>query len=163
MRRALWLFGPSGVGKSTVGWLAHRRLAGSAFVDVDQLGLCVPAPPDDPSHHRLKARNLSDLRFPERLLVVAGRAEDGAVLRRYLGALAVSGRATTTCRLQVGADELRARLAARGGPGASLADAAVAEAARLDALGLGDVTVDAGGRTADAVAAEVLARAGLGG
>ena len=162
MRRALWLLGPSGVGKSTVGWLAHRRLAGSAFVDVDQLGLCVPAPPDDPSHHRLKARTLADLRFPEDLLIVSGRAEDAGALRRYLGALLAGGRVATACRLRVPPGELRARIVARGGPVAALADAAVAEAERLDAAGLGVPTVDTGGLTADAVVARVLAATGLG-
>jgi DNA-binding NtrC family response regulator len=44
----LWLNGPSGVGKSTVAFAIFRQLndAGtkSAFVDVDQVGLCYPPP-----------------------------------------------------------------------------------------------------------------------
>ncbi|GIH02162.1 hypothetical protein Rhe02_02290 [Rhizocola hellebori] len=59
----LWLCGPSGVGKSTVGWEIFRQLteAGSAaaYVDADQLGLCYPAPADDPYNHLVKARNLA--------------------------------------------------------------------------------------------------------
>jgi hypothetical protein len=157
----LWLLGPSGVGKSTVGWLAHRRLAASAFVDADQLGLCLPAPADDPAHHRLKARNLAALGFPEGLLIVAGRVEDADVLATYLAA--VADRAPTSCRLRAGAAELRARLAARGGPGAGLADAAVAEAARLERDGVGDVAVNTGGLEPDEVVTRVLARTGLAG
>jgi chloramphenicol 3-O-phosphotransferase len=157
VRRVLWLLGPSGVGKSTVGWLAHRRVAGSAFVDADQLGLCFPAPVDDPANHRLKACTLADLAFPEDLLVVAGRVEDEATLRRYLDAL--PDRTATSCRLRAGSAELRARLAERGGPMAGLADASVAEAARLERDGVGDVAVDTGGRTADEVAARVVALA----
>lgn len=54
----LWLCGPSGVGKSTVGWEIFSRLAHTAFVDADQLGLCYPLSADDPYNHGIKARNL---------------------------------------------------------------------------------------------------------
>ena len=49
----LWLCGPSGVGKSTVGWAIFDQLSRtgvrSAFLDLDQVGLCYPAPADDPT------------------------------------------------------------------------------------------------------------------
>jgi hypothetical protein len=59
----LWLYGPSGVGKSTIAWEIHRLLGASgvdgAFVDADQLGLCYPAGDGDPDNHRIKAANLA--------------------------------------------------------------------------------------------------------
>ncbi len=42
----LWLYGPAGVGKTTVGWEIFSRLTrtgvAAAFVDIDQLGMCYP-------------------------------------------------------------------------------------------------------------------------
>jgi adenylylsulfate kinase-like enzyme len=42
----LWLIGPSGVGKSSVGWAIftqlHRSGIKTGYVDLDQLGLCYP-------------------------------------------------------------------------------------------------------------------------
>jgi Adenylylsulphate kinase len=59
----LWLCGPPGAGKSAVGWALYEGLtrsgARAAFVDIDQLGMCLPRPPDDPQRYRLKERNLS--------------------------------------------------------------------------------------------------------
>jgi hypothetical protein len=59
----LWLCGPPGAGKSAVGWALYAGLARSGaragFADIDQLGMCLPAPPDDPERYRLKERNLS--------------------------------------------------------------------------------------------------------
>ncbi len=58
----LWLCGPPGVGKTAVGRAIYARLAGSgvrtAYVDIDQLGICYPPPVSDPQRHHLKARNL---------------------------------------------------------------------------------------------------------
>jgi adenylylsulfate kinase-like enzyme len=61
----LWLCGPPGAGKSAAGWALYDGLARSGaragFVDIDQLGMCLPAPPDDPQCYRLKERNASAL------------------------------------------------------------------------------------------------------
>ena len=67
----LWLYGPSGVGKTTVAWELFVRLARegvpTGFVDIDQLGMCyapptpqhwAPEPTADPGRHRLKTRTL---------------------------------------------------------------------------------------------------------
>jgi adenylylsulfate kinase-like enzyme len=59
----LWLCGPPGAGKSAAGWALYAELSRSGarvgFADIDQLGVCLPAPPDDPERYRLKERNLS--------------------------------------------------------------------------------------------------------
>lgn len=59
----LWLCGPPGTGKSAAGWALYAGLAQSgartAFIDIDQLGMCAPQLPDDPHRYRLKERNLS--------------------------------------------------------------------------------------------------------
>jgi adenylylsulfate kinase-like enzyme len=48
----LWLWGPAGVGKSTVSWQLFTELTSAgtqvAFADTDQLCMCYPAPPADP-------------------------------------------------------------------------------------------------------------------
>jgi adenylylsulfate kinase-like enzyme len=58
----LWICGPSGVGKTSVGFELFDQLSKSgvptAYVDLDQLGLCYPAPGDDPHNNRVKTRNL---------------------------------------------------------------------------------------------------------
>src|SRR5262245_36438170 len=67
----LWLYGPPGVGKTTVTWTLFVRLARegvlTGYVDIDQLGMCygpptpqdwAPEPAADPGRHRLKARAL---------------------------------------------------------------------------------------------------------
>ncbi|MGH9210970.1 MAG: AAA family ATPase [Acidimicrobiales bacterium] len=62
----VWLCGPPGVGKTSVGWQLYRRGAADgrriAFVDVDQLGICYPERAGDRGRHRLKARNVDALR-----------------------------------------------------------------------------------------------------
>lgn len=87
-RRVVWLLGPVGVGKSTLGWRAHRATTGSsAFVDADQAGLCHPAPDDDPRHHRLKARNLAAPAFDADTWFVAGGVDSERTWALYREAL----------------------------------------------------------------------------
>ena len=58
----LWLCGPPGVGKSTIGCEIFTQLSQAGveagYVDIDQLGMCYPVPVSDPGRHRMKARNL---------------------------------------------------------------------------------------------------------
>jgi broad-specificity NMP kinase len=82
----LWLTGPPGAGKSTLGWAVYQRLADDgvrvAHVDIDQLGMCFPAPDGDPDRYALKTRALAGMtrllreRGVERL-VVSGVTESG--------------------------------------------------------------------------------------
>ena len=47
-----WQYGAPGVGKSTAAWQLYSDLTDSrvscAYVDIDQLGMCYPAPLHDP-------------------------------------------------------------------------------------------------------------------
>lgn len=80
----LWLCGPPGVGKTSVGWEIYSRLADegvpAGYVDVDQLGICHPDPAFDPGRHALKAADLDAAvaRFRAagaRCVVVSGAVE----------------------------------------------------------------------------------------
>src|SRR4051794_8798424 len=59
----LWLCGQPGAGKSAVGWALYDGLAQSGvragFIDIDQLGIFLPAPLGDPERFRLKERNVA--------------------------------------------------------------------------------------------------------
>jgi AAA domain len=83
----LWLCGPRGVGKSTVGWEVYMRLwdVRTAYIDLRQLGISRPAPADDPDNHRFTARNLDALwrahrESGARRLVVSGGVGEECVL-----------------------------------------------------------------------------------
>ncbi|SED82621.1 hypothetical protein [Jiangella alba] len=162
----LWLCGASGVGKSTVGWEIFRQLseAGvrSAYVDLDQLGLCYPAPDDDPGNHRVKAASLGRTWPAYRdggasCLIASGIAESRQVVRAY--AAQVPGAALTVVRLRVSAAGLRERIVRRGWM-VELADRAVAEAAELDRADVTGLRVDTDDRSVAEVAALVRAAAG---
>lgn len=62
--RALWICGPSGVGKSTVGWELYQQTRSSsgvrgAYVDLNQISFCRPEPDDDADNHQIKMLNLA--------------------------------------------------------------------------------------------------------
>ncbi|GHC98271.1 hypothetical protein GCM10010313_06760 [Streptomyces violarus] len=180
----LWLCGARGVGKSTVGFAAYQRVlrAGftAAYVDLDQVGFCHPLPADDPGGHRLRARNLAALwrtyrSAGARALLVTGPVLDRAVAGVYAETL--PGAEFTLCRLHAGREELTRRIMRRGEGGSwpqpgdplrgqpaerllRVADAAVATAAALEDVSLGDLRIDTDGRTAEQVADTLLARSG---
>jgi len=158
----LWLCGPPGAGKSAVGWALYAGLARSGaragFVDIDQLGMCLPAPPDDPERYRLKVRNLS---------AVAGNFRtagcDAVVVSGHLGSSDISSRtdwgdSLTICRLRASADELRRRLTSRRAP--DLVADSLREAERLDRSFFADACVDTDGLTVAEVARLVRERCG---
>ena len=155
----LWVYGASGVGKTTVTWELFLQLVrdgvSTGFVDIDQLGMCyapptpanwAPEPADDPGRHRLKARTLD--------AVVANFHRAGASCMVVPGVTdAVRGVETdlvphaeiTTCRLRAEPAELSRRLAARGSPFDDLEaelgysdalDRAFASGASIDTTGL---------------------------
>lgn len=160
----LWLSGPPGVGKSAVGWALYTELARSGaragFADVDQLGMCRPAPPDDPERYRLKERNLSAV---ARNLGVAGC--DAAVVSGDLGPApgissgTIPGVSVTTCPLRASPGELRRRLTSgRGRP--DLVAGALRQAAELDRTSPPDACVDTDGLSVAEVARLVRERCG---
>lgn len=126
----LWLYGASGVGKSTVGWELFRLLSASdvrvAYVDADQLGLCYPDAPDDNFNHRLKAANLSAAWNGFRTtgaeyLIVSGFVAAACEIATYTDALPDT--APTLCRLHASPPTLEARYLARGSLAELLPDA----------------------------------------
>ncbi len=156
----LWLCGPPGVGKSTVGWQIYRRLnansRGCAYVDIDQLGMCYPESGHDPGRHGLKERNLG--------AVVANFVDAGArgvVVSGVVGPTPGTGTTgladleVALCRLRTGPDQLRQRLESRRGSFAGVEDA-LAEAVRLDSSGLPGTLVDTTGLTVEQTAEAVL-------
>jgi hypothetical protein len=159
----LWLCGPSGVGKTSVGYEIFDQLSdagtATAYVDLDQLGLCYPAPDDDPGNHRVKARNLGEVWSGFRAagaqcLVVSGLVDDAEEVRRHADLL--PGTALTVCRLRVGHDELRGRIARRGSL-LHLTEESVRNAAELDHTDFADLVVDTAGMAVAEVAARLRA------
>ena len=133
---ALWLYGASGVGKTTVTWELFVRLAGegvpTGYIDIDQLGMCyaqpaprhwAPEPAEDPGRHRLKARALDAVvaNFCDagaRCVVVPGVIDPIRGVETEL----VPHAALTICRLRAEPADLGRRLAARGNPTDDLAE-----------------------------------------
>ena len=157
MTTVLWLLGPSGVGKSTVGWQVYRSLDRASYVDADQLGLCYPPAADDPENHGVKSSALGAL-WPEYKgspLVVSGFLNTLAEARQYTDRL--HGADITLCRLRVGRAELRARFLGRGWL-TDLVDGALDDADALERADFADFTVDTDGRAPADIAAEVRER-----
>jgi hypothetical protein len=157
MTTVLWLLGPSGVGKSTVGWHLYRSLDRASYVDADQLGLCYPSTADDPENHVVKSSALGAL-WPELKgspLVVSGFLNTPEEARRYADRL--PGADLTSCRLRVNRAELRARFLGRGWLSGHV-DQALDDADALERADFADFTVDTDGRAPADIAAEVRER-----
>jgi adenylylsulfate kinase-like enzyme len=163
----LWLCGPPGVGKSTVGWSIYDDLSRQgvpvAYVDIDQLGMCYPASPSDPSRHRVKAENLAHTADTfraagARSMIVSG-VVDSRCARDY--AAQVGAADVTLCQLRIGDDLLRRRLEQRGWSSELIA-AALHEGRRLDRGDVADFIVDTTGLTVDEVVRRVRGSTGGG-
>jgi hypothetical protein len=162
----LWLCGPSGVGKSSVGWEIYSRLTRSGvsagLVELDQIGMCFPAPDDDPSNDRLRAGNLGRLWSSFRSrgvrgLVVTGNVDSADALRRFLDQL--PGAEVTMCRIRAEREELRGRYVERGlFPG--LLDRVLEDADAMDAAHFAEFSVDTSGTNVVDAAGVVLERTG---
>jgi hypothetical protein len=177
----IFLCGPTGVGKSSVGWWVYQQLLRSgrrtAYVDLDQVGFRRPA---SAGNHRLKAANLASLWQTyagegARHLVTVGPLTAAAV-STYTAALPAAS--FTICRLRATPATLTERITARargestaiglagdllaGAPPETIARTA-AEAARdaaeLDRTDVGDFTVDTDHYSPTDLATQILDRA----
>lgn len=162
----LWLCGPSGVGKSTVGWQFFSDLTQSGirvgYLDIDQLGMCYPAPGSDPDRHLIKARNLGAMvaNFEAAgadCVLVSGVVEEIHGVRNYVDQ--VSQTALTLCRLRVDHDVLTERLVRRGW-GPHQVDAALSESAALDHSDISDVCIDTSGLAVSEVIQQLCEKTG---
>ena len=159
----LWICGPSGVGKSSVGFELFEQLtrAGTpaAYVDLDQIGHCHPEPADDPRNHRLRARTLGQFCAGARAtgaecLIVSGLVDTAEQVARHAEQLPDT--ALTVCRLRADPAELRERFVGRGWL-LELTEEAARNAAELDGTGFADLVVDTTGLTVPAVAGRLRA------
>jgi len=182
--RVLLLCGPTGVGKSTIGFQLYLRCldAGytAGYLDLDQIGFLGPSPASDPRNHELKARNLAGI-WPAyhaagaRHLVLSGPVDSRAALRAYAAALPAAQ--ITVCRLHADPAELTRRIMTRaeGGswpqPGDPLrgqpasylsrvADQAASDAGVLDRTSLDARRIDTTGRSAGEAADLIAATTG---
>ncbi|WP_167475503.1 AAA family ATPase [Nocardia arthritidis] len=117
----LWVTGAPGVGKSTVAWGLYERAAGRpvAYVDIDQLGLLLPAPPGDPRYHRLASGNLVPVletfrRYGARQVIVSGVVDPERGIDEYLPS--TTDFDLQLIRLRCDRAELRRRFLGRGSP-----------------------------------------------
>jgi hypothetical protein len=157
----VWLSGPSGVGKSSVGFELFDQLsrdgAAAAYVDLDQVGLCYPPPADDPINHRVKARGLGAV-WPGyraagvQCLFISGLVDDAEGVRGY--ADQIPGAALTVIRLRVDPAGLRERFARRGWL-VHLTEESVQNAAALDRTDFADLVVDTAGLAVPQVAMRI--------
>ena len=162
----LWLCGPSGVGKSTVGWQFFTQLTRTGirigYLDIDQLGMCYPAPASDPERHRIKAQNLGAVvatfqAAGTRCVIVSGVVDAVHGVRTYVDQLPQV--ALTVCRLRADHDVLAERLVSRGRRSDQL-DAVLREADILDYSDFADTCVDTSGIPVSEVIRMVREQAG---
>jgi hypothetical protein len=115
----LWLYGPSGVGKSAIGFEVFSRLTGwgrrVGYVEIDQIGMCMPTAPE--ARSSAKADNLLAM-----LSNFSGEGVEGVVVSGDIAGRAMDGalrRAPTRpvlCRLRADHDVVVERLTVRGSP-----------------------------------------------
>ena len=167
----LLLCGPTGVGKSTIGFELFVRYVGggltASYVDLDQIGFVRPGSDEDRGGHRLKAGNLSAMWRTYQAagathLIATGPVESEAAVQTYIRAL--PGARVTVCRLHAGPADLTRRIVSRGEGGSwaqpgdplcgqsaeylrSVAEQATADANALERTGVGTFRIVTDGRT----------------
>ena len=175
--RAVLLCGPTGVGKSAVGFALFGLLATgrtTAYLDLQQLGFLADVPLGASSRHALTADCVADLAQQYHAvgaqdLVLSGHVEHPDDVQRYRDTF--GGTPLLVCRLRAGSAQLRERITARtrgGGPtlagdtllGLSVEDVgavlehSLAQQAQMEESAIGDVVID----TDDLGPAEVVQR-----
>jgi hypothetical protein len=155
----------------------YRSGIKAAFLDFDQVGLCYPAPADDPVNHRVKSQNLAAV-WPvyraagARCLIAVGSVTSRETFSLHAGK--VPDTDLTLCRLRATPERLTERVFRRGlgrgpvlpGPPppdtqqrlAAMAAEAVREAAEMDAADFADLCVDTDNQNVAQVARHILTR-----
>lgn len=160
----LWICGPPGVGKSVVAWDIFMELLSTgiatAYVDIDQLGICYPAPEQDADRYAMKSTNLGRV-IPNfctagaRCVVVSGVADPEAGVRGEL----MPGAQLTVCRLRASAKVLTQRLVERGAH-ADLVEGVIQYAKAMDVTDFADICIDTSESSGSEVSRSVLSRLG---
>lgn len=170
----LWIVGAVGSGKSDTSFHLSARFwregVRVARLDLDDVGMCHPAPADDPENHRLKARAMAAAWSVFREagasgLVLSGGVNVAAEAELYVEQIP-DGR-WTICRLRIGAEERHRRIAHRARlfgqdeqHAADLTREAAADESVLDAQTFPDEVLDTDGLDQQAVVDLVLTRTG---
>jgi hypothetical protein len=170
----LWLTGAIGTGKSDTSYHLFSRLfsAGTptARIDHDDVGMCHPAPADDPENYRVKAELMAEAwrvfeRHGARCLVISGgvnKPDDVALVKNSL-----PDADWTVVRLRIDADERRRRIIRRGSllnhtdeHMSRWVEAGLADEADLDTRTWPDHVLDTNGLTSAEVVDLVLTTSG---
>jgi hypothetical protein len=116
----LWLVGSIGTGKSDTSFHVFSRLFRTgtpiARLDLDDVGMCHPAPADDPENHRVKAEAMAAAwsvfdRHGATCFVISGSA---GWHEAALYASAIPSADWTIVRLRIGPEDRRDRTIRRG-------------------------------------------------
>jgi hypothetical protein len=158
----LWLCGPMGVGKSSVGWEIFTPGIKTGYADADQLGLCYPVPEDDPVNHRVKSNNLGAVyhNFRDagaRCFIFSGSVYSTEEVHMYKDQ--IPGTALTICVLDGNPRVIKDRFLRRGWS-PHLVDEAISEVAQLAHVTFADLRVDTDDLSVEEVAQRVRAQAG---
>jgi hypothetical protein len=170
----LWIVGSIGTGKSDTSYHVFSRLfrAGTriARLDLDDVGMCHPAPEDDPENHRVKATAMAATwavfaRAGAGCFVVSGSASSRPQVDLYTSRLPDAD--WTIVRLRLDDRVRRDRTVRRGrllGQNARTVErwieTGIEEEAALEAGRLADQVIDIGGLDQQEVVDAVLTRTG---
>ena len=154
----LWLYGPPGVGKSATGYelfdLLATRGARVAFTEIDQIGMCMPAP--DEARSAAKADNLLGMLDNFGAVGVDGVIVSGDIVETMADVLTRAQVRPVLCRLRADDDVAVDRLAIREGLQYAM-PSSVYESYGVPA---GDVDVTTHPLGVDGVAEEIVRRLG---
>jgi hypothetical protein len=143
----LWLYGPSGIGKTTIAWELYCKTlseSGVALIETDMVRMCDPPPTDDPHNVGLIAENLSGILSNLRAGGVRGVVVTAvSATRRSVDAVMalVPEVSVTVCRLHANREEHARRYSSRGFMLGALQQH-LADAAAIETSEVADLRVD---------------------
>jgi len=154
----LWLYGPPGVGKSATGFAVFEQLVARgervAFVELDQIGMCMPAPVE--ARSAAKADNLLGMLDNFAAAEASGVIACGDIVETMSDPLRRAGRRPVLCRLRADDDVAVERLTIRGSVHYAMSSTAY-ESYDVPA---GDLDLITHPLDVDEVAAEIVRRLG---